>query len=235
MKKVNPSCPPSEPSQPLLVALGCSVVALVPFLLGQFDSVLWTVWVAVISLPTGAFAGACRLKAWPFGLAIPGTWMVILAWLEVSSGGTLPEPAWGAAAWSGLFVVGMALGALVGSNAFRCAAGGLVLTVLSSALPVSGAPSLGLYGGRSLGQVAPSAAAAAFDTSPITLVMESAGVDWMRHRAVYDSAGTEWFSDRRKPYRGKLAASLILLVGYLGILLSRSRARAIWGSQERSA
>ncbi len=221
----------SDPLRSLVATLGCSTVGYFPLLLGQFDAVVWMAWVAVISLPTGAYAGASGLRAWPFGLAIPGSWMVILAWLGGSSPSALPEPAWGAAAWTGLFVIGMAVGAAVRSNPWRCAGGSLALAALCSVLPVSGTPALGLYGGRSLGQVDPQFAAVAFDTSPITLVIESAGADWMRHRAVYEAAGTEWFSDRREPYRGKVAASLVLLLGYLGILLTRSRARAIWGSQ----
>jgi len=51
------------------------------------------------------------------------------------------------------------------------------------------------------------------DAAPATLLAESAGLDWMRHPSVYAPAGTDWFSDRRAPFDGTLAALVALVVG----------------------
>jgi len=227
---MNPDSPDPKPDsfEPLLVALSCSVAGVLPLLVGAFDPLLWTAWISMIAFPTGLFTGASGLKAWPFGLATPGIWMIVLVCLEAMSGGTLPEPAWAAAAWTGQFIVGMAAGVFFTGRAWRAAGLGLCLTSLLCVLPVSGGSGEALWGGRSLGQTSPRTAALVFGSSPMTMVMESGGVDWMRHPVVYDPAGTEWFSDRREPYRGKLAAPAVLLLGYLGLLLTRSRARAAW-------
>lgn len=58
----------------------------------------------------------------------------------------------------------------------------------------------------------PGVAAALLDVSPLTVAAEAAGIDWMRHPAVYGPAGTDWFSDRRRPH-GPLAGAVALVVG----------------------
>jgi hypothetical protein len=72
----------------------------------------------------------------------------------------------------------------------------------------------------------PALARLALDLSPATLVLESAGVDWMRDPAVYDPVATDRF--QRLPYRGALAGPLVLLVGcalasLAGLRLRRAR------------
>jgi len=206
-----------------MITVGGSCLGLLPLLLGHFDPLLWIAWLSVIALPTGVFIGARALRLWPFGLAVPGIWMIVLVALEAEGGGALPEPAWAAASWTGLFVLGFALGPFFLRHSWTALGLSLCLSTLLAALPLSGGEESAAWAGRSLGQASPALAALAFDASPMTLVLESGGVDWMRHRAVYTAAGTEWFSDRRQPYRGKLAASLVLLVGYVLNLLTRSR------------
>jgi len=71
----------------------------------------------------------------------------------------------------------------------------LVLSGLAIGLPLGfGVPDL------VWARDAPGLASRLLDLSPWTLVMESAGFDWMRDPRVYDPAGTEWFSDTRRPY-----------------------------------
>jgi hypothetical protein len=59
----------------------------------------------------------------------------------------------------------------------------------------------------------PDLGALVLDAAPATLLAESAGLDWMRHPNVYAPAGTDWFSDRRAPFDGTLAALVALVVG----------------------
>ncbi len=52
------------------------------------------------------------------------------------------------------------------------------------------------------------------DLSPRTLLMESAGLDWLRHPAVYEAAGTDRLGPGlRTVFAGPVAGSATLLVG----------------------
>ena len=52
------------------------------------------------------------------------------------------------------------------------------------------------------------------DLSPRTLLMESAGLDWMRHPAMYEAAGTDRLGPGlRTVFAGPVAGSTTLLVG----------------------
>ena len=62
-------------------------------------------------------------------------------------------------------------------------------------------------------QSAPDRAALLLDISPATWAFEVAGVDWMRHPAVYEPAGTDWFSGSRRPWSGGVAGPLALVLG----------------------
>jgi hypothetical protein len=216
---------PAE-SERLLIATACAAVGAVPALLGQRDPVLALAWLAAVCFPLGVFAGALRLPAWPFGLAVPGVWMVLLAGIDARAGGRVPAPLWSAAAWTGLFAVGAAIGSRGRARPWRALGLALLFTGPLALWPMAGGGARGLLGGRPPGEASPEVASRLFDLSPVTLVVECGGVDWMRHRAVYPSAGTEWFSDRRRPFRGRLAGSAVLLVGCLGLLITRPRVRA---------
>ena len=219
---------PSEPRhsdqlRPLLVALGCALAGGLPVFFGYDDSVLWLAWIAIIALPAGILCRAAGLPIWPFGLVAPAGWMILLAYLEMKPGLGLPNPAWAATASVGLFMLGTALGALAKGAPFRGAGLGICIVFVFAWLPLASGQNKALWGGRPLGQMAPGLAAELFDLSPMTLLIESAGVDWMRHPTVYNAAGTEWFSDRRRPFDGKLTAPIMLLIGSMGAFLTRSR------------
>jgi len=105
----------------------------------------------------------------------------------------------------------------------------LAATVLLSALPGRAGLTRSSPAGRD-----PALAAALLDLSPLTLAAEAAGIDWMRHPAVYGPAGTDWFSDRRSPY-GPLAGVAALVVGCALCLASaglRRPARITPGREE---
>src|SRR6185295_5414128 len=132
------------------------------------------------------------------------------------------------AAIAGLFAIGFALGALPSRSAWRRAGIVLLCEAFLCALPLSGA----LLRTRP----APAVNARLLDLSPATLVVECAGVDWMRHPAVYDAASTSDIDPiLRSPYDGRLAGGLVFVVGCaLALCLQRVRDRR-WPSTATSA
>ncbi|MHC4378314.1 MAG: hypothetical protein ACYS26_17060, partial [Planctomycetota bacterium] len=129
-------------------------------------------------------------------------------------------------AWLSLLAlwVGWAL-AGAGSGARAARIGGLpaslglalawtALGALLIALPGRGerAPA-GAVGPAGWAQGTPERAALLLDLSPASWAFEVAGVDWMRHPAVYDPAGTDWFSGSRAPWSSGLAGPLALVLG----------------------
>jgi hypothetical protein len=203
------------------IVVALAAVGLLPALLGIDDVLAALAWMAVIAPASGVIAAGAGVGLWPFGIAVPAAWMVGVAWLDAAGDATLPEPVWAALAWTGLYALGSTLGALAPRRAARNGALALLVTALLAALPVMGGA--GLLGGRTVGELSPAGAARLFDLSPVTVVIETGGVDWMRHAVVYDAAGTEWFSDRRAPYRGRLAGPLLLVVGCASALVAGRR------------
>ncbi|QDU67937.1 hypothetical protein Pla86_30250 [Planctomycetes bacterium Pla86] len=107
----------------------------------------------------------------------------------------------------GLAVAGLAWGARRPTWAPAGATATLALTVTLCALP--GRADLVE---RGWAERRPQLAATLLDLSPLSVAAETAGVDWMRHPSVYGPAGTDWFSDRRRPH-GPLAAMVALVLG----------------------
>jgi hypothetical protein len=71
----------------------------------------------------------------------------------------------------------------------------------------------------------PEVASVLLDASPVAWASESAGIDWMRHPAVYDAAGTADIGpDLRTGKRSWLAAVVLLVVGCLSSLSAQPRA-----------
>ena len=61
--------------------------------------------------------------------------------------------------------------------------------------------------------------------SPVAWIVESAGIDWMRHPAMYDPAGTADIGpELRSGRRSWLAAVVLLVVGCLSSLAAKPRA-----------
>ncbi|MCY2960493.1 MAG: hypothetical protein NTY35_10045 [Planctomycetota bacterium] len=212
----------------LVVALALAALALpgaLPGSRGEPDPVAFLVWIALVAAPVGALAGGSRLPAWPHGAAIPGAWMLVLVAVDALGARDLDTPLGAALAASGLFALGFALGRwLPRARTFAVSA---VLAGLSASLifaPVAGAV---------LGAPWPGGATARLlDASPATLLAECAGVDWLRHPAIYDAAGSADIDPRtRSPYSPVLAAGIVLVLGCMLALFAERSARA----RERSS
>ncbi|HIL36446.1 MAG TPA: hypothetical protein EYG26_03095 [Planctomycetes bacterium] len=158
--------------------------------------------------------GACLGAAGP---GVPKLWasfrmglaaLVILACWALVPG---VDPVGVVLAWSGLMLLGSGLAALMHGrwSIDRRSLGAALffLGALLSALP-------GGAGRLQGGAFDPATTAWLLDLSPATLMVESAGLDWLRHPAVYGPAGGDALGpDLRGPW-GALAGGVLALVGY---------------------
>jgi len=204
------------PSRQLLLALGFGALGALgawPGARGS-DPLVEMAWIAVVALPCGLASGALDLRLWPFAASVPALWMSALALAGASSDRPLATPLWAALCWSGIFLGGWGLGRACAASA-RTVAAGLVLALALALLPSAGA-----FLGRPW---PPAVAARLLDLSPVSVCMESAGVDWLRHPAVYEPAGAlDIDPSLRHPWRGKLAGPVLFLLGCLLAWLSTS-------------
>jgi hypothetical protein len=199
---------------------------------GALDPVTLLGWLALWAPAAGALCGAHGVRLFPFGLAVPGTWLLLVAALGADGQRGPATPLWAGAALGGLFALGVALGRLACGPAPR-AEGFALLGGL--ALPTAGLALLGglalallptggglLAGGAELARTHPRAAARLLDASPLVLVLDCAGWDWTHaHPELYARAGVEWF--QRRPWPGNLAGPASLVVGCVLAGLARAR------------
>ena len=171
---------------PLLGLLGvCAPV------LGALLATLGFSVVSALAFVAALWLGSSFAVPDALGLSgLPGVWLGVLAAL-------------------GLAGFGYACGSLAGRAGGAAAAALAGLAALSAALPTRGG-----LADEPLARSRPAHAARALDLSFVGFVVESAGVDWMRHHTVYEPAGTDWFSDRRRPWRGRVAAPLAVVLGW---------------------
>jgi hypothetical protein len=173
-------------------------------LAGSADPVAALFWIAVLAPAAGALAAAAGLALVPLGWLVPLLWCAPV-WFATGAR-PFPTLGWSALAWSGLFAAGSAWGTLNrkrGGSAWTAAGAALALTGALALLPARAA-----LGARPWpASVAPTL----LDLSPSALVVECAGVDWMRHAAVYDPVGTDRFE--RRAWRGALAGPAALVLG----------------------
>ena len=188
------------------VALAGSLGAL-PGPSGVPDAVACLVWLALVAAPLGYLGAALELRLFPWGLGACAAWLAAAGLAGVASGRALPALLWPALAWTGLYIGGHGLGLRLAGRvgAWRGAALLLLLGALQSGLPGRG----GLPGAPWPEPLA----RALLDAAPTTLLVESAGVDWMRHPGIYDSVASDRFE--RQAWRGVLAGPAVLLVGCL--------------------
>jgi hypothetical protein len=175
------------------------------------DPVALLAWLSIYALPAGWLVRGLGPRLVPFGIAAPGAWMAVLALVDERSALDLPTPLWAALVWSGAFAAGHGLAGLLGpasGTAARTWGGAGVLLLLGGLL--AGLPGAG---GAAARPWPPAAARRLLDLSPASVVIESAGVDWMRHPALYDPVGTDRFL--RRPHRGALAGPVALVLGCL--------------------
>lgn len=191
-------------------------------------SVPGLVFAALLAPALGARFGSGDRCAWIFASLTIG---VSVAW--ALDPGVNVVGAVGA--WVGLLLLGQGIGmALDGCCSWDRPSMGAALflvAVLLTALP-------GGAGRLSSGAFEPKTTAWMLDLSPASLVVESAGVDWIRHPAVYGPAGGDALGpDLRQPWGtfgsqmlgdgavqgGVLAGGVLGLVGYVLTLLFRRR------------
>jgi len=183
------------------------------------DPIAVLAWLGLWSAPAGFLCGALGLALWPGGLAVPGSWMGIVTLADASSTVDLPQPVWGVLVVTGLFAAGLGVGACLGArHLWSGTAAFLIVAALLAGLPHKA--------GLAAEPWPPATAARLLDVSPVSLVVESAGVDWMRHSAVYEPVGTSSMGpDLRTAWRGFLAGPTVLLVGCVLALVGRRKSR----------
>ena len=213
----------SKALRELSLALALAAVALVgalplPHGAGDAESepLFLLAWLGLIAAPTGAACAAFGLRAWPYGAAVVGAWSALATAVAGTSERVVATPLWGVLCAGGLFLAGLgaglclrrAWGAVVG-----LALGGLLLALLPIAPGISG---LAWPSGF---------AALALGLSPVTLVVEASGIDWLHTSGIYDPAGADRLE--RAPWSGELAGPVCLVLGCalwgLGALLARMR------------
>jgi len=192
------------------LALAVAALALpgaLPGSRGEPDAVAFLVWLAFVAPAAGAVAGALRLAPWPHAAAVPGAWMLLLVTVDAWGTRDLATPIWAALAATGLFAAGFAVGRFAPDRLrWRAPAAVLVVAALAVLAPVAGALLRAPWPAE--------AGARLLDLSPATLVAESAGVDWLRHPAVYDAAGSFDIDPRsRSPYPPALAGGIAFVLG----------------------
>ena len=203
---------PRSARRALVASAALLLAGLLPVALGRGHPVTLLAWLSIVALPAGWLAGGWNLPLGRTTLAVGGLWYVGLL---VSAERGVPAPHWAALAWTGLFVAGFGAGCLAPRRALAGAALALLLAALLVSLPgAAGLPEEPVW--------SPRAAARLLDLSPATLLVESAGVDWMRQPAVYGPAGADAIGpDLRMPWRGELAGPAVLLLGCALALAAR--------------
>jgi hypothetical protein len=213
----------STRAQELLALSALAAIALpgaLPGSRGGPDAIAFLTWLAFLAPAVGSLAGSLRIPAWPRAVVIPAGWMLVLVMVDASGPRGLPSPIWAALAVGGLFAIGFALGRVLRSDrALAAAAGWLALSSLLVFAPAAGAVLRAPWPAD--------ASAVLLDASPATLLAECAGIDWLRHPAVYDAAGTADIDPRaRSPYSPPLAAGIVLVLGCALAYVAERSARA---------
>jgi len=183
------------------------------------DPIALLTWLALWSAPAGFACGSFAARHWALAAIPPAAWMGLIAIVDGLSSRDLPSPAFAALAWTGLYAAGYGAGRLLTRSGFSGVGALLLLAALLAALPV--------FPGF-LGQPwPPPVAARLLDLSPATLLAECAGLDWMRHPAIYAPAGAADIDPAtRISYEGALAGPLAFVVGCLLATLGEGIARA---------
>lgn len=185
-----------------LVGLGLGLLGLLPGAAGALETRAWLGWLGLAAPALGTWLAGSGLA--PAGLvAVPLGWLALGA---LATGGVAP---WAACVVLGAYGAGVALGRRRGARASGAA---LAVTLVLAGAPVG----FGwLAGGAELARAgAPELAARLLDLSPLVLVFDCAGYDWVHAQPeVYARAGVEWFP--RRPWSGNLAGPAVLVVGCL--------------------
>ncbi len=204
----------------LTLSLALGGVGFVPVLgmHGDDGAVLGVLaWLALIAASSGALAAACGVRFWPLGLVPPAAWAIVLALVSATGdGSTVPSPGLALLAWSGLHALGFGAQCWVRRD---LAAPLAVAALALAALPFAPLLVLGL-------RPTPAWSGRLLDASPVTFVVESAGIDWARQPWVYERAGgADLGPGTRVPWSSPLAAGAAVVVGCVLATLGERRSR----------
>lgn len=206
----------SRPSQLQSLAAGLALGTLgaLPACLPGCDTFALLCWISMLAPAAGALLGAARIDPLRFGAVPPALWAVALALLSAGeTRASLPTPAFGALAWTGLYFIGVGVG-ILGRRAALHAAGLLLAAALLVGLPgrggITGAP----WPARG--------ASVLLDLSPFVFLGECCGVrDMAWHRSMYAPVGTDRF--QRAAWSAPWAATGCLALGLTFALLANRR------------
>ncbi|MCE9594438.1 MAG: hypothetical protein K8S98_09610 [Planctomycetes bacterium] len=199
----------------VLGAVGC--LGILPVSAHGSDLFASLAWIALAAAPLGASARALGVRLVPYGFVAPGVWMAGVACLDAAIVRDLPTPLWGALAWSGLYAGGWALAAAFARNRWRVVFALTLAVALLAALPEKGGLAREPWDGEFV--------ATTLDLSPVALVTESSGaIDWPWAKSHYATLGVDRFE--RRPFRGRLAGPVALVVGCVLAWLARTFARS---------
>ena len=178
---------------------------------GVFAGLAWMALAAPAAGHLAAAGGGRRACL----AVLPLVWLAVLALGSWTAGPAFS--AWTAPALCGLYLLGVASGRSAGGTWLGA---GLWLAL---AFVLGGAAT----GWGVLAEPWPPAVAARLiDVSPVSLVLESAGVDWMRHPALYEAAGTlDIGPELRHAWRGQLAGPVLFVLGCFALAASNFFAR----------
>ncbi|MCH2107480.1 MAG: hypothetical protein MK291_12660 [Planctomycetes bacterium] len=165
-------------------------------------------WMSLTAAACGAWMG--RWARSPLAWTPPLVWAATLAFTR-----GIPDPLAASLSVAALYAVGMGAGAWLSPE--RTAAAALLVAATLSLAPT--------FGGGLERPWPAELSAALLDASPVAWTAESARIDWMRHPAVYDAAGTADIGpELRTGRRSWLAAVVLLVVGCLSSLAAKPRA-----------
>jgi hypothetical protein len=201
-------------SRGVLPPLCITLTGLLPLAAGERDPHVLASWLALVAPALGVLAGA-RSRGGTLLLPLL-FWIVALAFANARAGaGGLPRADLAGLALAGLFGLGAIAGAARRPPAWRASALALIATGLFALLPT---------GGGALAEPWPPALAARLlDLSPVGVVLECGGVDWMRDPSIYEAAGTTSIPpDLRGAWEGARAAPLLAAIVLAGFVLVRS-------------
>ena len=199
-------------SREWLLVVSVALVVALPRGVGALERSAPVVWLAWLSMPLGAWLGS-RRAGW-FATVTLGVLSSVVLLLERQPVDWLAFAS-AEAAFLGVAGSGAALAFALPRHPHGAVAAAWLLSSAACLAPSS----RGWLCGEPW---SPEIAARLLDLSPTALVLESFGVDWMRHPWVYDPAGTSSIGPELRLAWGRLAGPLSFLVG-CGLLFAARR------------